>query len=166
MISTLFSFAVDFSGRRPLLIISITGTTVTLLSNGIYLYLKSCTNVDVDGLDFIPILSLLGFIILFSVGLNTIPLIMMGELFPTNVKAFALCLMDFYDNMIVTFTSKFFHWSKDEFGMYVPFFLFTILSFIGLLFFIFLVPETKGKTLEDIQEELCGRKNLKSQAIK
>lgn len=108
--------------------------------------------------EFVPIVALLCFVIIFSLGMQTIPLIMMGEIFPSNVKAFALCIMDIYYSVIVTIISKFFHWSKDNYGMHVPFFAFTVCCIIGLVFIIFAVPETKGKTLEDIQVELRGGK--------
>lgn len=154
VLSALSSFIVDFSGRRPLLIISLSGTALTLLANSIFLYLKVCTDIDMQPYGFVSIIALLSFIIIFSIGMQTIPLLMMGEIFPTNVKAFALCLMDIYYSVIVTLISKFFHWSKDDFGLHVPFFVFTVCCVIGVVFIIFVVPETKGKTLEDIQMEL------------
>ncbi|XP_076272692.1 facilitated trehalose transporter Tret1-like [Rhynchophorus ferrugineus] len=157
VLSALASIIVDFSGRRPLLIVSITGTAITLLANGIYLYLKDCTSVDVSSLNFLPLVALLTYVVVFSIGLQTIPLLIMGEVFPTNVKAFALCGADIYYSILVTIISKFFHWSNEEFGMYVPFFVFSVASVFGLIFTIFCVPETKGKTLEDIQRELGNK---------
>ncbi|CAG9819295.1 unnamed protein product [Phaedon cochleariae] len=153
-LSAVSSFVVDFSGRRPLLIISTAGTAVTLLVNGTYLYLKNCSNIDISGLDFIPLLCLLCFVIIFSSGLQTIPLLVMGEIFPTNVKAFALCSMDIYYSVMCTLISKYFHWSSETYGMHVPFFTFTVCCSLGLVFIIYCIPETKGKTLEDIQAEL------------
>nr|CAH7760384.1 unnamed protein product [Callosobruchus chinensis] len=156
VLSAVSSVIVDFAGRRPLLIVSITGTAISLLIQGIYLYFNICTDIDMTRYSFIPIVALLSFVIVFSTGLQTIPLLMMGEIFPTDVKAFALCLMDFYYSLIVTFISKFFHWSKKEYGLHVPFLTFFACCLIGLFFIIFLVPETKGKTLEEIQAELKG----------
>lgn len=158
VLSALSSFIVDFSGRRPLLIISLSGTALTLLANSIYLYLKGCTDIDMEPFGFISIIALLSYIIIFSVGMQTIPLLIMGEIFPTNVKAFALCLMDIYFSVTVTIISKLFHWSKDYFGLHVPFFFFTVCCIVGVVFIIFVVPETKGKTLEDIQMELRREK--------
>ncbi|CAG9770634.1 unnamed protein product [Ceutorhynchus assimilis] len=158
ILSALASIIVDFSGRRPLLIISITGTAMALFLNGAYLYVKDCTDIDTTSLNFLPLIALLSFVVVFSVGLQTIPLLIMGEVFPTNVKAFALCSADIYYSVIVTIISKLFHWSNDQFGMYVPFFAFGICCVLGLVFILLFVPETKGKTLEDIQRELKGEK--------
>ncbi|XP_074032847.1 facilitated trehalose transporter Tret1 [Leptinotarsa decemlineata] len=157
-LSALTSFVVDISGRRPLLIVSTTGTALTLLLNGVFLYLKNCTEVDTSSFDFVPLVALLCFVVVFSVGLQTIPLLVMGEIYPTSVKAIALCFMDIFYSVIVILISKFFHWSNDTYGMHVPFFTFSCCCLLGLVFIVFYVPETKGKTLEDIQAELRGQK--------
>lgn len=158
ILSAVASVVVDFAGRRPLLIISITGTALALFMNGTYLYIKSCTDLDVSAISFLPLLALLAFVVAFSVGLQTIPLLIMGEVFPTDVKAVALCATDIFYSVIVTVISKLFHWSNDEFGMYVSFYAFAVCCLFGLAFIVFFVPETKGKTLEDIQNELKGEK--------
>uniref|UniRef100_A0AAR5Q1J9 Major facilitator superfamily (MFS) profile domain-containing protein n=2 Tax=Dendroctonus ponderosae TaxID=77166 RepID=A0AAR5Q1J9_DENPD len=157
-LSAVASIVVDFSGRRPLLIVSIIGTAITLFLNGAYLYIKTHTDIDTSQVNFLPLLALLVFVVVFSIGLQTIPLLLMGEVFSTNVKAFGLCAADIYYSIIVCIISKLFHWSNDRFGMHVPFFSFGICCLFGLLFIVFCVPETKGKTLEDIQEELKSDK--------
>lgn len=80
----------------------------------------------------------------------------MGELFPTDVKAYALCLADVYYSIMATIASKFLQVMKDNYGMYVAFYGFTIFSLLGVIFIIFGVPETKGKNLEEIQALLKG----------
>ncbi|KAJ8960112.1 hypothetical protein NQ317_005750 [Molorchus minor] len=160
IMSAVSSFIVDISGRRPLLIISTIGTAITLCINGTYLYFDKCTQVDTSGFEFVPIVALLCFVVVFSIGLQTIPLLIMGEMFPTNVKAFALCWMDIYYSVIVIVISKVFHWSNETYGMHVPFYTFTGCCVIGLIFIVLCVPETKGKTLEDIQLELRGEHKM------
>lgn len=159
LISAVSSFAVDVSGRRPLLIISIIGTSLTLFINGTYLYIKH-KDIDNVGFNFVPLVTLLCYVVIFSLGLQTIPLLIMSEMFPTNVKAFALCLADVYFSIIASVVSKFFNFSNEYFGMHVPFYTFTICCVFGLSFIIFCVPETKGKTLEDIQMYLKGEIKL------
>lgn len=144
---------------------------MSLMLNGVYFYLKNCTNVKVHGLEFIPILSLLGFIIVFTIGLNSIPHFITEELFPANIKAFALCLMNLYYDLIVIMVSKMFVWSTDEFGMHVPFLVFAALSFLGGVFVIFFVPETKQVKFskenelqlspENISEIKCRNESIK-----
>ncbi|XP_050295121.1 facilitated trehalose transporter Tret1-like [Anthonomus grandis grandis] len=157
-LSFVASIIVDFSRRRPLLIISIIGTGLTLFLNGSYLYAKDGLKVYTSSYNFVPLLALIGFVVTFSIGLQTIPLLMMGEVFPTNVKVFALCSADIYYSVIVTIISKFFHWSERSYRMYVPFFVFGGCCVLGLVFILMFVPETKGKTLEVIQKHLKREK--------
>nr|CAH7760380.1 unnamed protein product [Callosobruchus chinensis] len=158
--SAVTSIVVDFFGRRPLLILSVSATAMALLTNAVYLYLTNCTEVDISQLSFMPIVALIGFVVTFSMGLQTIPHLIMGEIFATGVKAFALCLMDIYNSVVETVSSKYFHWTNDTWGLHVPFFSFFLCCILGLFFVIFYVPETKGKTLEAIQDDLRERQRL------
>ncbi|KAJ8924979.1 hypothetical protein NQ315_001144 [Exocentrus adspersus] len=156
VLTMLCSSIVDKAGRRPLLIASITGSGAVLFTEGTYFFLKYNTNLNVTEYSFIPVAALIGFVIMFSLGMQSIPILMLGELFPANVKAFALCLADIYFCILATVVSKFFQIMKDNFGIYVPFYVFTVCCVIGLVCIVLFVPETKGKTLEEIQMNLRG----------
>lgn len=158
VMSAVASVIVDISGRTPLLITSITATGLMLLANSVYLLLQNCqcTSVEISAISFVPMVLLICLVIGFSIGLQTIPLLIVAEIFPTNVKGFALCIVDIAYSIIVTIVSMYFQWSSESFGMHVPFFTFTVSCFVGLIFIVYWVPETKGKTLEDIQIELKG----------
>lgn len=147
---------VDRIGRRPLLIISITGSGIALLIKAIYFLIKDETDINVDDYSLIPIISMIAFIVIFSIGMQSIPILLLGELFPTDIKAFAVCFADIYFGVVATTVSKFFQLTKDNYGLYVPFFAFSAFCFIGLLFTIYMVPETNGKTLEEIQQHFRG----------
>ncbi|KAK9692735.1 Sugar transporter [Popillia japonica] len=89
---------------------------------------------------------------------SSIPTLMLGELFPTDIKAFALCLIEIYYGIIATAASKFFQIVKDEVGIYIPLYVFASCCLFGLMFIIRYVPETNGKTLEEIQYQLGAQK--------
>lgn len=165
IISSIASIIVDFSGRRPLLLISTFGTALTLLLNATYLYIKNCTDLDISHLNFLPIVAMILFVVIFSLGLTTVPLLIIGELFPTNVKAFALCTIDIYYSVVATAVSQYFHWTNTMYGMHVPFYTFSASCFLAVFYIYVFVPETKGKTLEDIQRELRGQQ-LADQIVK
>lgn len=139
--------------------LSLSGTAVSLLVTAIFLYLKNFTDIDLGQFSYVPLAALISYIIMYSVGIQNIPVLVLSEIFPTNVKAFALGLIDIYFALSVIVVSKFFHWSSKNCGMHIPFFTFAACSFIGLIFVVFVVPETKGKTLEDIQHELSYGRN-------
>ncbi|XP_060534859.1 facilitated trehalose transporter Tret1-like [Cylas formicarius] len=150
------SFLVDKLGRKPLLVVSIIGSGLALSLEGVYFYLAQNTTLDVSSLKTVPLIALLAYVVVFNVGMGTIPVLLLGEMFPTGVKAFALCLADIWFGIIVTLTSKGFQIIKDDFGIAVPFFGFAACCVVGLVFIVWVVPETKGKTLENIQDELKG----------
>ncbi|XP_017771113.1 PREDICTED: facilitated trehalose transporter Tret1-like [Nicrophorus vespilloides] len=163
ILTCMSSLILDKAGRRPLMIFSTIGIIISLSFEGAYLYIDSETSIDVSEFTYIPVIALLTFIIAYSIGMGTIPVLMLGELFPTDVKAFALSLADIYFSVIAAVVSKFFQIMKDNFGMYVPFFCFTICTIFGLVFVLITLPETKGKTLEEIQDILKGVNSSESE---
>lgn len=153
------SLVVDRLGRKPLLIMSCIGTAIALFVQGSYFYLQDCTDIDVVPYNWVPMVSMLFFVITYSFGLGVIPYMMPGELFPTNIKAKALCIMDLYLALAAFAVAKIYQVIADAFGSYVPFFLFTICCIFSLAFVILCVPETKGRSLEEIQYWLKGHKD-------
>lgn len=157
LVTIISSSIVDKAGRKPLLIISITGSAITLFLEGLFFYFKSSKLINTTSYDFVPLVLLILFVVIFSVGMQSIPILMLGELFPTSVKAFALCLADIYYSLVASVASKFLQVMKDSYGMHMAFFGFSFFSVLGLIFIIFVVPETKGKNLEEIQAFLKGQ---------
>lgn len=156
VVTIITSLLLDRTGRKPLLIISIIGCALSLITQATYYYLHS--QIDLSTLNVIPILGLILFIIFYCLGLGSIPTLMLGELFPTDIKAFALCLIEIYYGIIATAASKFFQIVKDEVGIYIPLYVFASCCLFGLMFIIRYVPETNGKTLEEIQYQLGAQK--------
>lgn len=172
LMSMFCSLIVDKTGRKPLMVISLAGSGIALFIEGVFFYIQDSTEIETTDVSYIPLTFLIAFVILFGLGMQPIPIILLGELFRTDVKAFALSFIDIYFCFVATSVSKFFQIMKDDFGMCVPFFAFSLSSIIGIGFVIFYVPETKGKTLEGIQlmlagnEEDSGEKNKEVKEVK
>lgn len=146
---------VDKLGRRILLFISSIAMCITTLILGVYFYLQS---IDYDTLAFnwLPLASVCAFIILFSIGFGPIPWMMMGEIFSPQIKGIAgssACLFNWLMAFVVT---KFYSDLKNEFGPHTTFWIFSVICLIGAGFIYMFVPETKGKSLDEIQIELGG----------
>ena len=163
VLTIISSSIVDKAGRRPLLLISMAGSALALFVEGTYFYILNETSIDTSSFSIVAVIGLISFVIMFGVGMQSIPICMLGELFPTNVKAFALCLADVYFCVMATVASKYLQITKVEFGLHVSFYGFCVCSVIGLVFIYFVVPETKGKTLEDIQKKLRGEKEERTE---
>ncbi|KAJ8922573.1 hypothetical protein NQ315_007603 [Exocentrus adspersus] len=151
-------FVVDRFGKRWLMITSTAGCAISVFMLALHFYIKDFNLGNFESLDWLPITALVSYNILFSIGLSFGPVTVLSELFPISVKAKALCIADSFSVMMGTIVSKFFQITMDEFGtMSVPFFCFSMCSLVGLVFVVKYVPETKGKTLEEIQQFLIGK---------
>lgn len=150
-ISTL---VVDRLGRRILLLISDFVMAICTLLLGIYFYLQNETDDDITNLGWLPLTSVCLFIVVFSLGYGPIPWMMVGELFAPQIKGFASsvsCVLNWILAFVVT---RFYSDLALSFGTHTTFWIFAVISAIGTAFVFFLVPETKGKTLDQIQKEL------------
>lgn len=147
------TLVVDKLGRRILLLASIAVMFLTTLILGVYFYCIVYTNAF-DDLKWFALIPLCVFLILFSVGFGPIPWLMMPEIFAPEVKGTAgssACLFNWLTAFIVT---KFYSDMTAAVQPYGTFWIFSLFCAIGIIFVYFLVPETKGKTLEEIQREL------------
>lgn len=165
----LCSFLVDRIGRKPLLLISMAGSCVALSILGVYFCIKQYTG-SISSFSFIPLLALVLYVVMSNFGLWSIPLLLLAELFPLNMQTYALGLGEIHFGLSVSITAKFFQITMDSFGMYVPFFTFAVVCLFGIAFVTVVVPETKGRTLEDIQNYLKDKRkptnsNLRNASI-
>lgn len=84
--STYFStLVIDRLGRKILLLYSVVAMGITTFLIGGFFYAKD-TYYDVSSIEYVPLVALCVFIIMFSVGFGPIPWMMMGEIFPTQIK--------------------------------------------------------------------------------
>ncbi|XP_054005502.1 solute carrier family 2, facilitated glucose transporter member 8-like [Hylaeus anthracinus] len=147
---------VDRLGRRMLLIISGTGEIVTLCALGIYFYLHDALHSDMSSISFLPILSLVIFISTYSVGWGPLPWTVMGEMFASNVKSKASGITVCVCWLLAFFITKFSNTLQNAFGNYTLYWVFSVFCLVSVLFTVFVLPETKGKSLKQIQDELNG----------
>lgn len=152
--STISSLLVDKLGRRPLLITSTVGAICVLLGGGSFFLVRDVAEVDTSHVSFLPALILIAFTFSYSLGLQSMPNFMASELFTTSLKPYACTVGDVMYYAFGAIVSKYFQVTKDSYGLYVPFWSFAICCSIGFVIILIFMPETKNKTLEDIQTEL------------
>ncbi|KMQ84008.1 sugar transporter erd6-like 6 protein [Lasius niger] len=152
-------FITDRSGRKSLLIISAIGSACSTAMVAIYFHLQH-DYVDTSNLTWLPAVGVIMYVIMFSVGLSPLPTALIGELFPTNVKALGSMVTVISSGVFSFGVTKLYLVIADNIGIHVPFWIFTACSLAGALFTFIYVPETKGKTLEQIQEMLHGSSSV------
>lgn len=149
LIFTLFAIKlVDKMGRKPLLYIGSIGMTIALAAVGLFIYF------DVVGNWVLPFLLL--FMGAFSISWGPIVWVLLSEIFPTKIRSLALAISVFIQwvaNFVVTqvFPSLVENqWLKDNFNGAFPFYLFSVICLFSLVFVWKKIPETKNKTLEEM----------------
>lgn len=153
--ATTASFIIDKYGRKLLLLVSNVLTGVCLFVLSTYFYLQHI-KVDVINVSWIPIASVMVYAAVFKFGLGLVPIVLTAELFPSNVKALGMTLSDVMYVFFAFVSIELYQYLSDNFGMHVPFYVFTVCCFLTAVFTYFYIPETKGKTLEQIQFLLKG----------
>lgn len=134
----------DRAGRRVLLLVSLGGMTLAAAAMGAF-------HANHEQPSWLALASLIGYIVAFSLGLGAIPWLIMGEIFPNDVRALAssvATLLNWTLSFIITET---FDTIRVALGPAVTFFLFAGICLSGGVFVAICVPETKGKTLEEVQ---------------
>lgn len=149
VVTYISSTVVDRLGRKVLLLLSASVMGLCLAVLGSYFYIKE--GGDVSDLGWLPLLCVAVYIVVFSLGFGPLPWLMMGEVFAPNIKgaasSIAVCT-----NWTLTFAVTFsFGKLVDGLGEEWTFWLFAIICGIATLFVYYVVPETKGKTLSEIQ---------------
>lgn len=143
---------IDSIGRRPLLLIGTAGVAASELFLGIVHH--SILNMAHAGI--LSLIGLLFFTIFFAIGPGVVVWLVISELFPTRVrgKGIALCL--FLNSLASTLLAGFFLPLVARIGMDQTYWLFAFFSFGYFLMVYFYLPETKSKSLEEIQEAFAN----------
>jgi SP family xylose:H+ symportor-like MFS transporter len=141
---------VDKMGRKPLLYIGSIGMTIALAAVGLFIYFNAIGNW------VLPFLLL--FMASFSISWGPIVWVLLSEIFPNKIRSLALAISVFIQwvaNFVVTqvFPSLVENqWLKDNFNGAFPFYLFSIICLFSIFFINKYLPETKNKSLEEINE--------------
>lgn len=150
---------VDVVGRKPLLLFSSMSMGICTTVVTAYFYLDS-NGYDVSDLGWVPITVLMIFQIGFNVGLATVAFTLMAELFPKNLKSIVNAMYMVAGSLMDVMVSKLFQTVSDGLGSDVPFAVFSVSSFLFVVFVVFVIPETKGKRMDDILVDMGARKYM------
>nr|XP_023028009.1 facilitated trehalose transporter Tret1-like [Leptinotarsa decemlineata] len=157
----LFSIGAYFSdkfGRRKSYTISSGLSSIVLLSEAVYFYIESNhPELNIDNIQWFPLAGMIIFIVFTSFGVAIIPTLMLGELFSASIKSKAVGVVTTLFGLFVFFANYIFYFINSYTGLYGPFLLFGCCSLVSCIFTNYLVPETKGKSLEEIQQILNGK---------
>ncbi|MBK4714444.1 sugar porter family MFS transporter [Tenebrionibacter intestinalis] len=151
VIATLVSmWVIDKVGRRSLLIFGSAGMAVTLSCTGI-LFRASETQT------MLLLICILAYVAIFAVSYGTVAWVVISEIFPGHVRGIAVSIATFALWGGNFFVSRFFPVLVGNISAANTFFIYAGISVIAFIFVVAMVPETKGKTLEEIEAKLHAK---------
>ncbi|KAH0999453.1 hypothetical protein HUJ04_005323 [Dendroctonus ponderosae] len=156
-----FSFTLDKLGRRKSFVFSALGCALCLTAESCYFFIDEFRpGLDLASFSWFPIAGLLLYSFFYAFGLDILPSLMAGELFSASIKAKGLAVANVFMGVICFFTATIFKTLSNELGLYAPFALFALCTFGSCALSLSIVPETRGRTLEEIQQDLKGARKF------
>jgi SP family arabinose:H+ symporter-like MFS transporter len=147
MINLIFTvialWKVDSWGRRPLLIWGMAIVTLTMAATAVLL-LKGAPAIWIVAL-------LCAYMACVALSICAVIWIITSEIFPNRIRGRAMSIATFANWGTNTITAFLFPWYVERFGMHTGFFTFAAICLVATVFYWTLVPETKGKSLEEIE---------------
>lgn len=143
-------------GRRLNYMSSMFGCSFALFS--VSLFLSTQEFVSSIHLDWVPIWLMMIYIIMLSLGVATVPSIMLSELFSLAIKSKALTVVTIVAASTQIFSLLIFYVLTIKIDFFAPFMFFGISSCLLGMISGKILPETKGMTLEEIQQMLSSRR--------
>lgn len=156
----------DRLGRRPLMLFSTAVSGISLVILGCFYHFKRTLGPSfVHSYGWLPLFSLCLYFLGFSVGLSPVPSILLGEILPLRVKCGAASFLIFFYFSCGTLVAKEYNDMMalvGEAGVYWFYAGFMAAGFILVAAFL---PETKGKTLEEIEEIFGSRRSEQEESF-
>ncbi|XP_050593255.1 facilitated trehalose transporter Tret1-like [Bombus affinis] len=155
--------AVEFVGRRRLLLLSTSGSCLTLLLLEIYQWFAENKYVDPD-VSVLPVIGLIINQIVFPIGLGTIPNVLLCELFPTKITGVVATIIVIFNCIIGFIMPKLYKVFIDDIGLDLTYHIIVLSCFFAFMLIELWLPETKGKPFQEIEALLVG-KSLNSSRV-
>jgi|SaaInlV_100m_DNA_5_1039725.scaffolds.fasta_scaffold05373_2 MFS transporter, SP family, arabinose:H+ symporter len=100
------------------------------------------------------LLAILGFVASFAISLGPVMWVLFSEIFPNRIRGIAISFVGLVNSAVSFLVQLIFPWELATLGNAVTFLLYGIFALIGLIIIIRLLPETKGRSLEELESIL------------
>lgn len=142
---------IDKLGRKPLLIMGIAGMALSLFAIS-WAFSQESYNAR------LVLIAIIGFVASFAISLGPVMWVLLSEIFPNEQRAAAISVAGFWNALTSASVTMIFPWALSTLGSGGTFLAFGLFATAALLFVALLVPETKGRTLEQLESDLMTAK--------
>jgi|TARA_B110000090_G_scaffold182078_1_gene207942 SP family arabinose:H+ symporter-like MFS transporter len=111
--------------------------------------LEAATNINAN----LILIGILGFIACFAFSLGPVMWVLLSELYPIKYRGLAIGVIAFVNSLISSIVQLVFPWELSNLGNALTFFLFGAVALVGFFIMLKILPETKGKSLEELEIE-------------
>lgn len=161
LVQVIFTFVacllMDRAGRRFLLLAPGVVMAITMFVFGFYFKEANKDPLVPPSTSAMPVICLAIYIVGFSLGWGPVPMLVMAEVFPAKARGVAGGMASFASWSSAFLITYGFSYMQSMLGPHGAFWLFAALCLVGVIFVWIKVPETKGKSLEDIELYFMGR---------
>ncbi|HET9094970.1 MAG TPA: sugar porter family MFS transporter [Solirubrobacteraceae bacterium] len=156
-------FLLDRVGRRPPLLFGTAGSVLGLAVLGWYFDMgKSFQHSNA----WIALAAMMFYILMFEISLGPIFWVMIAEIFPLRARAKAMALCTMFNWLFNFIVSYWFLNLVQAIGQPETFWLYGVFGVLAIVFFAWRVPETKNRSLEQIEREVHGEPQMTSQQLR
>ena len=103
------------------------------------------------------LIAILLYVASFAISLGPVMWTLISEIFPSKIKGIAISVVGFFNSLVSFSVTQVFPWELSNLGPTLTFLIYAILSFCAILFVKRYVIETKGRTLEEVEELLIRK---------
>lgn len=140
---------VDRFGRKPLMIIGGVGMGICMFALGLAFY--------TNNLGLVALFAMLGYVAFFAMSWGPVTWVLLSEIFPNSIRsAMSMAVAaQWIANMIVSWTFPMMNdnsWLTDQFNHGFSYWIYGVMGILSAIFVWKIVPETKGRSLEDMQK--------------
>jgi sugar porter (SP) family MFS transporter len=100
------------------------------------------------------LMAILGFVASFAVSIGPVMWVLFSELFPNRIRGIAISFVGLVNSAIAFLVTLVFPWQLETIGSSGTFLIYGLFAVIGLVFVMRILPETKGRSLEELEAEL------------
>jgi sugar porter (SP) family MFS transporter len=100
------------------------------------------------------LIGIIGFVASFAISLGPVMWVLFSELFPNRIRGIAISFVGLINSGVSFIVQLVFPWELENMGSATTFLIYGVFAAIGLIFILKVVPETKNKTLEQLEKDL------------
>ena len=140
---------IDRIGRRPLMIFGTAGIACCLFAAA-WGFQTSGGSPNSTWVLF----GLLGFVASFALSLGPVMWVLLSEIFPNRVRALAISCVGLVNSSVCFLAQQVFPWQMEHLGGAKTFLIYGVFAVLGVALLIRILPETRGRSLEELEESL------------